>query len=193
MPFFDLKRCLTVSMTFLHSDNAIFREIVMWVASLNRRLQDTIWKLTRINLICLGQILAINTYDNKRAYSINPNGSFEKVNFEFGMNTEVDYSCSLQWQNNYYVFGGHKERRQVSVVNGNRLERKATLNFECSSGACTVLNQKTILLCFGEPGVRDECRQSNNPLESFTKLPKSNYNHWKTRIASFEGKKKSES
>ena len=29
MPFFDLKRCLTVSMTFLQSGNAIFREIVM--------------------------------------------------------------------------------------------------------------------------------------------------------------------
>ena len=26
MQFFDLKRCLAVSMTFLHSDNTIFRE-----------------------------------------------------------------------------------------------------------------------------------------------------------------------
>ena len=106
------------------------------------------------------------------------------------MNTGVDYSCSLQWQNNYYIFGSSKEPRQVSMVNGNRLERKATLNFECSYAACTVLNQKTVLLCFGEPGIRDVCRQSNNPLGSFTKLPNSNYNHWKTRIASFEGKKK---
>ena len=28
-PFFDLKRCLVLSMTFLHSDNAIFRENIM--------------------------------------------------------------------------------------------------------------------------------------------------------------------
>ena len=27
--FFGLKRCLAVSMTFLHSDNAIFRESMM--------------------------------------------------------------------------------------------------------------------------------------------------------------------
>ena len=119
---------------------------------------------------------------------INPRGGYDQLNFQFGHNTEVHQSCSLQWQNNYYVFGGTSERRQVSMVNGNRLERKATLNFECSSGACTVLNQKTILLCFGEPGVRDECRQSKNPLGSFTKLPKSNYGHKYTRIASFDGK-----
>ena len=34
MQFFDLTRCLAVSMTFLHSYNAISREIIMWVASL---------------------------------------------------------------------------------------------------------------------------------------------------------------
>ena len=28
-PFFGLKRCLAVSMTFLHSNNAIFREKIM--------------------------------------------------------------------------------------------------------------------------------------------------------------------
>ena len=28
-PFFDLKRYLAVSMTFFHSDNAIFREIIL--------------------------------------------------------------------------------------------------------------------------------------------------------------------
>ena len=28
-PFFDLRRCLAVSATFLHSDKAIFRENVM--------------------------------------------------------------------------------------------------------------------------------------------------------------------
>ena len=28
-PFFDLKRCQVLSMTFLYSDNAIFRENIM--------------------------------------------------------------------------------------------------------------------------------------------------------------------
>ena len=105
------------------------------------------------------------------------------------MNTAVYYSCSLQWQNSYYVFGGLNERRQVSMVNGNQLERKATLDFDFVEGACTVLNQITIVLCF--PDTYDEskvCRQSNNPLGSFTKLPNSNYDHQWTRVASFDGK-----
>ena len=74
----------------------------------------------------------------------------------------------------------------MSMVNANRLERKATLDFNFELGGCTVLNQITIVLCFD----RYEaivCRQSNNPLGSFTKLPNSNYDHSGTRIASFEG------
>ena len=135
-------------------------------------------------------ILAINTHPQggKRAYSINSRGGYEQLDFEFGNDTEVYASCSLQWQNDYYVFGGRSEERQVSMVNGNRLERKATLDFDFVEGGCTVLNQRTIVLCFGESFNRDVCRQSNNPLGSFTKLPNSNYDHTWTRIASFDGK-----
>ena len=51
-------------------------------------------------------ILAINTskYGGKRAYSINPRGGYEKLNFEFGDGTEVFWSCSLQWKNYYSYF-----------------------------------------------------------------------------------------
>ena len=73
------------------------------------------------------------------------------------------------------------------MVNGNRLERKATLDFDFVEGACTVLNQITIVLCFDWIETK-VCRQSNNPLGSFTKLPNSNYDHHGTRIASFDGK-----
>ena len=133
--------------------------------------------------------MAINTYEgNKRAYSINPRGGYHRLSFQFGLSTEVYNSCSLQWKNHYYVFGGRNEKRQVSMVNGNRLERKGTLDFDFETGGCAVLNQRTFVLCFGEPFNRDVCRQSNNPLGSFTKLPNSNFDHWRTRIASFDGK-----
>ena len=128
-------------------------------------------------------ILAINTYkpwggvSNKLAYSINPHGGYNQVDFKFGDDTEVHRSCSLQWQNRYYVFGGLYEKdkksqeRQVSMVNGKRLERKATLDFNFEEGGCTVLNQITIVLCFPDTyGEKDVCRQSNNPLRSFTRL-----------------------
>ena len=123
----------------------------------------------------------------KQAYSINPRGSYVILDFEFSKNTEVWHSCSLQWQNHYYVFGGKNYTLQVSLVNGNRLERKATLDFDFYGGACTVLNQITIVLCFNWHETK-VCRQSNNPLGSFTKLPNSNYDHHATRIASFDGK-----
>ena len=75
------------------------------------------------------------------------------------------------------------------MVIGNRLERKATLAFNFSFGACTVLNQFTIVLCFDY--IEDDvCYHSNNPLGSFRKLPNSNYHHGRTRITSFDGKNK---
>ena len=120
---------------------------------------------------------------------INPLGGYDQLtNFEFGKGTEVQRSCSLQWQNQYYVFGGSNERGQVSIVNGYRLERKATLDFDFTWGGCTVLNQTIIVLCFDMDEAKT-CRQSNNPLGSFTTLPNSTYDHRFIRIASFDGNK----
>ena len=127
------------------------------------------------------------------AYLINPRGDSKSIAFDFGHRTEVYQSCSLQWQNHFYVFGGYntKEnlRRQVSMVKSNRMERKATLDFDLRLGACAILNQLTIVLCFDydEPNM---CRQSNNPLGSFTKLPNSIFDHEWTSVASFDGENK---
>ena len=131
--------------------------------------------------------MAINTFQGvQRAFKINPLGGYEVVNFDFGIQTQVFRSCSVQWQNQHYIFGGQHIERQISVIIGNRLERKGTLDF--IPDACTDLNQTTIILCFGESGKRNECHQSKNPLGTFTKLPKSNYDHHLIRLASFEGK-----
>ena len=129
----------------------------------------------------------------KLAYSINLDGSTynETLNFDFGNKTEISRSCSLQWQNQYYIFGGGIETRQVSKVTGYRLEREATLDFDFGYGACTVLNQATIVLCFSDVNLDHDaklCRQSNNPLGSFTHLPESIYYHRETKISSFDGK-----
>ena len=130
----------------------------------------------------------MSTYGGKRAYSINLLGGYRKLDFEFGENTEVYFSCSLEWKNQHYVFGGSndKQGRQISMVNHNRLERKGSLDFDFNIGGCSVLNQQTILLCFDD-SERDLCRQSNNPLGSFTKLPNSHYDHCHIRIAAFDG------
>ena len=149
----------------------------------------------------LSDILALNTYDDganyawqglakngQDAFSINPRDGFKELDFEFGLNTEVAFSCSVLWHNHYYVFGGRNEKRQVSMVRGNRLERKTTLDFNFNDGACTIFYQQIIVLCF-DVDEGKVCRKSNNPLELFTKLPKSaEYHHRQTRIASFDGK-----
>ena len=152
-------------------------------------------------IIFVLDILAINSanfYNVNRisAYLINPRGGYEQLDLKFEDDTEVYRSCSLQWQNQYYLFGGNgvfngsDYKRQVSMVSGYRLERKSTLDFNFKEGACTVINHQTILLCFALDET-DVCRQSNNPLGSFTQLPYSKFHHKMIRIASFDGKKTS--
>ena len=134
--------------------------------------------------------MAINTHNgDKRAYLLKPHGSYRNLtlDFKFGPEIEVFYSCSLQWKNQHYVFGGYKQPRQVSMVNGYRLERKGTLDFKIDAGGCTVLNEQTVVLCFDWRQTQ-VCYQSSNPLGKFTKPPNSHYTHWMTRIASFDGK-----
>ena len=136
----------------------------------------------------LSDILALNTWDSCLINTRDGYKDHKELDFEFGLNTEASYSCSLLWHNHYYVFGGKNEKRQVSMVRGNRLERKTTLDFNFNDGACTIFYQQIIVLCF-DVDEGKVCRKSNNPLELFTKLPKSaKYHHRHTRIASFDGK-----
>ena len=127
------------------------------------------------------------------AYLIDPRGSYEKLDFEYGHSTEVLNSCSLQWHNHYYVFGGRTQynRNQVSLVIGNELVRTESLGFAFYDGTCTILNQNTIVLCFRGGYEREDrgCRQSNHPLGPYNKLRDSNHDHHGARIASFDGKK----
>ena len=89
-------------------------------------------------------ILALNTdYDKKRAYSINLRGGYGyQLDFDFGSSISEDFhvsrSCSLQWKNQHYFFGGDNNwKRQVTMVNENRLELKGTLDFYFDNGGCT--------------------------------------------------------
>ena len=67
--------------------------------------------------------------------------------FLYKEKTETYHSCSLTWQGKLYVFGGDKEKRQISVLNGCTLERISYLNSDHYWGACTNMNDQ-IYLCF---------------------------------------------
>ena len=107
--------------------------------------------------------------------------------FDYGTNTTVEYSCSINWQGNMYVFGGMSERRQVSLVDGCQLTRNATLPFDLSEGACTNVNNEEIFLCFDVLNVK-KCWKSSNPDGPFSFTAESLKNHWPSRIANDQGK-----
>ena len=87
-----------------------------------------------------------------------------------------------------YVFGGVNEMRQISQVTGCGLERIGNLAFDLRSGACTVIRNKQIMLCFDYQNYEGRvCRVGQSPTGSFNKIQESNYHHYGTHIASNEG------
>ena len=112
--------------------------------------------------------------------SINPNGGHTELNFPFNHNLEIDASCSVVFQNTLYVYGGkdkpvgYQNQRQISKVTGCQLDRIGSLKFDFYHGACTVFQNKTIMLCFD--GGNDEghiCRVSESPDGTFKQISKS--------------------
>ena len=102
--------------------------------------------------------------------------------FMFGDDTEVYHSCSVTWRNDFYIFGGNKNKNQISMLNGCKLERIGTLEFEHWLGACAVANHQ-ILLCFNL-SINDgkKCRTANSPTGQFSEISSSNFDHQQTRI-----------
>ena len=43
-------------------------------------------------------------------------GGYSRVNFEFGLKTDIYESCSVEYKNKFFVFGGYYEQRQVTRV-----------------------------------------------------------------------------
>ena len=84
-------------------------------------------------------------------------------------------------------------------LNGYRLEKIGTLPFEHFRGACSVMANQFIYLCFNfasyyvDPTDWKRCRWATGPLETFTEITLSNYDHIHTPISSSESKFSSES
>ena len=67
-------------------------------------------------------VLVLNSYRGWwPALLIDSNGRQEKVDcFTRDENSEAFHSCSLVWNNQFYVYGGFYNGRQISKLNGNR-------------------------------------------------------------------------
>ena len=98
--------------------------------------------------------------------------------FSSDINTEVYNSCSLTWQNEFYIFGGHSRKRQISRVVGNKLTKVGTLSFDLYLGTGSVMGSNLIYLCFNyDSSDYRRCRVSEHPLEQFNEIQESVYEH----------------
>ena len=86
----------------------------------------------------------------------------------------------MTFENVNYLLGGSYEKRQISQVQLNRLNRIGTLPFDFALGACTVVNQQ-IMMCFHQSTPK-KCRLTTN-FKTFTDVSKSLYDHRGIRIA----------
>ena len=116
----------------------------------------------------------------------------QDTNFDFVFDgTEVDNSCSMTWQNNFYIFGGAEpyKKRQIAQLIGCRLTSIGYLDFNHTEGACANVADEKLYLCFnGEFGDdHNQCRVALSPTGDFEEINQSSYGHLQTRIAASEG------
>ena len=134
-----------------------------------------------INQAWKDSVLVLNSNGGwKDALLFNSDGEQQKVTcFERDDKTEAFLSCSVNWNNQLFIFGGKKEKRQISRLTGHKLEKVQSLDFDHKQGACSVMASKFIFLCFNTADSNDlkRCRRSTGPLEPFEPVSLSNHNH----------------
>ena len=146
---------------------------------------------TTISSISKQSVLVFNTWLHwKPAFIIDSNDQTNfNILFNYDADTGASVGCSINWQNNFYIFGGQGSlRRQISQLTGNTLNRIGNLGFDHDYGACATLSNFRIYLCFsnGETD-RKKCRYSSSPLGNFTEAASSLFEHNRIRIAASEG------
>ena len=96
--------------------------------------------------------------------------------FEPDSTSEALDSCSVNWKNQFYIFGGWTKRRQISRISGYKLERLDDLPFDHYVGACSVIGDQFVFLCFDLYDA-NQCRRSTGPLEHFSVITPSTHRH----------------
>ena len=136
------------------------------------------------------EVLVLNTYKPEHIPILtNANGRVDRnFFFLYGEKTEVFQSCGLTWRNQFYLFGGTNEKRQVSKLSSCKLERVGELDFDLDKGGCANLNDEKIYLCFGLEQNTKKCRYATDPLEKFSLIEQTSHSHSNTRIAASKSK-----
>ena len=137
-------------------------------------------------------ILVLNTREASNVpLIIDGNGQSKEIEFAYGSETETDSTCSIIWRGSMYVLGGDTYKTQISLVDRCRLEKIGDLPFNMKYGACAQRDDEEVFICFEDykdSSTYKNCHVASGPLESFSNLPSSTYEHSNTRIAVTSGK-----
>ena len=122
----------------------------------------------------------------------------KSIKITFESETGLSYACSLTFKNEHYVIGGEvsfmdRTKKQISKLNGQKLDRIGTLDFQFILGTCTTVESNLVYLCFCSASricnndERRLCRFASRP-EDFEKTGnyesvRSLYTHTQTSIA----------
>ena len=134
------------------------------------------------------QVLLLSTYNfetknetieigYRQPMVISFDGSYRNASFNFGSETQIFYSCPIEFKNQFFVFGGRYQQRQISKVIGCHLERTGVLPFDFFDGACGRYDidlEDTVLLCFGNDN-RKQCSSFDG--EEFKAMENIESNH----------------
>ena len=107
--------------------------------------------------------------------------------FKYGENTEAYESCGLTFKNQFFMYGGSKQKTQISQIVNCELKRIGQLPFDFRLGACTNVANQKFYLCFDYYDSR-QCYKASSPIGTFQAISKSINDHREIRIASSEGK-----
>ena len=100
--------------------------------------------------------------------------------------TEAEYSCSINWQNELFIFGGWTEKRQISRLSGHKLERLGDLDFDIQGGSCNIMADR-LYFCFTRQNGK-RCRKSTGPLEQFSEVALTTHYHNSIQISCSDSK-----
>lgn len=126
----------------------------------------------------------------KQPMVIGFNGDYREASFEYGPGTSIYYSCAVEYQNDFFIFGGLNNNYQMSKINGCKLETHVNLPFKFTRGSCGQYNlsneESEILLCFGYYNPTGCKRFDGNTFKDLE--IESRYGHIDSYFSTFDGK-----
>ena len=146
-----------------------------------------------VNLIKEKQVIVLNSKGGwKPAMLVNSAGEQQELTcFKPDPLTEAYHSCSVIWNNQLFIFGGKNEPRQISQLTGYNLERVGNLTFDHEDGSCSNMANEYVFLCFTNLDYSSDsklCRRSTGPLEQFSELAASEYDHYASKTSCSDSK-----